>query len=357
MRKLLLILLILISVLSFGQTNDEKKAYDLAMEGIKLMDDGKYDESIKLLKKSEKLDPDNYSYPYEIGYAYLLKKDYKNSTKTFEKVVSFKNASDQCFQMLGNAYDIGGHPDKAIQAYIRGLNIFPNSGRLHFELGNMQKDLNNAIYYYEKGIELDPMYPSNYYQAAKIFLTNTEVEVWGMLYGELFMNIEKGSKRTEEISKMLYDTYKSEIAFTSDSSFSVSFCKNASIAVSKNGELANKENLPFGMLVYEPTILISMIGINVIDLISLNEIRTNFLSFYYKQDFNEKYPNVLFEWQNEIAKIGFFESYNYWLLMKGNENEFDEWIEKNETKFNEFIEWFGANQIDIDDANKFVREE
>lgn len=357
MRKVISILLILFSLLSFGQTTDEKKAYDLALKAIELMDNGEFDESIDLLKQSEKLDPSNFIYPFEIGYAYLLKKEYKKSTKMFEKTVKYENATDQCYQMLGNAYDIGGNPEKAIKAYNRGLDNFPNSGRLHLELGNMQQDLGLALQYYEMGIELDPTYPSNYYRATKIFLSNTEEEVWGMIYGELFMNIERGSERTEEISKMLYDIYKSEIKFTSDSTLTVSFSNNSSIQVSMDGEQAEEFKLPFGLLVYEPTILISVIGVDTINLESLNIIRTNFLNMYFEKGFNKSYPNILFEWQKEMKEKGFLESYNYWLLSKGNEGEFGRWIENNEDAFDEFIEWFGANQIKIDENNKFVRKE
>jgi len=355
MKQLISIFLILCSLTSFGQTTDEEKAYDIAMKAIELMDNEKFIESIDLLKQSEKLDPNNYSYPFEIGYAYLLMKEYKKSTKMFEKTVKYENSNDQSFQMLGNAYDIGGDSKKAIEAYNRGLKKFPNSGRLHFELGNMQQDLNKALQYYERGIEVDPTYPSNYYQAAKIFLTKTEVEVWGMIYGELFMNIERGSERTAEISKMLYDTYQSEIKFTSDSSFTVSFCNISSIPI--NGEVTNEIELPFGLLVYEPTLILSMIGIDSITISSLNVIRTNFLNLYFEKEFNKKYPIVLFDWQKEIAEKEYFESYNYWLLMKGNENEFGEWVEKNESKFNNFIEWFGENQIKIDNENSFIRKE
>ena len=37
-----------------------------AKKAIKLMDEGKINESIVMLQESEKLDPENYIYPYEI---------------------------------------------------------------------------------------------------------------------------------------------------------------------------------------------------------------------------------------------------------------------------------------------------
>ena len=69
--------------------------------------------------------------------------------------------------------------------------------------------------YFEKGIEVNPMFASNYFRAAKIYCNSSE-EVWGMIYGEIFINLERTNDRTFKISKLLFDTYKSEITFTSE---------------------------------------------------------------------------------------------------------------------------------------------
>ena len=79
MKKVFLLFSIVISISSiFGQSNDEKeKALKYGMEAIKRMDEGKYDEAIELLRKSEKLDPERIDYPYEIAYAFYSKAEYK----------------------------------------------------------------------------------------------------------------------------------------------------------------------------------------------------------------------------------------------------------------------------------------
>lgn len=56
---------------------------------------------------------------------------------------------------------------------------------------------------YEKGIEVDPGFDSNYHQEARIYLNSTE-EVWRMIYGELFMYIDRNTARTAEISNARY---------------------------------------------------------------------------------------------------------------------------------------------------------
>ena len=80
MKQLILLSFLLISVFGFAQTANQKQAHKLAKEGIALFEKGEYDKSIRLFEKAEKLEPENYQYRYEIGYAYLLKKEYKKQS-------------------------------------------------------------------------------------------------------------------------------------------------------------------------------------------------------------------------------------------------------------------------------------
>lgn len=349
-----LLLFITAGQIVYGQTTNKEKALDKGKEAIKLMDNGKLDESIKLLEEAQKLDPDDINYPYELGYAYYVKKDYKKASKYLESILKHKDINDRVYQLLGNTYDNLGKGDKAIETYEAGLKLFPKSGNLYLEMGVMQmgkKDYNKALSYYEKGIEVAPIFSSNYYWAAKIYCSSTE-EVWGMIYGEIFMNLERNSKRTAEISKLLFDTYKSEIKFTSDTSFSVSFSKNASINISDLTD-PSKMKLPFGVGVYEPTLMFSMLSVKTIDINSLDNIRSTFVDNYFTNGHDKTYPNVLFSYQKQVKEAGHIEAYNHWILMKGDEEGFDKWQSANKDKWDSFVKWFGDNGLKINDANKF----
>lgn len=349
-----LLLFITAGQIVYGQTTNKEKALDKGKEAIKLMDNGKFDESIKLLEEAQKFDPDDINYPYELGYAYYAKKDYKKASKYLESILKHKDINDRVYQLLGNTYDNLGKSDKAIETYEAGLKLFPNSGNLYLELGVMQmgkKDYNKALSYYEKGIEVAPRFSSNYYWAAKIYCSSTE-EVWGMIYGEIFMNLERNSKRTAEISKLLYDTYKSEIKFSSDTSFSVSFSQNASINISDLTDPSNMK-LPFGVGVYEPTLMFSMLSVKTIDINSLDNVRSAFVDNYFTNGHDKTYPNVLFSYQKQVKEAGHIEAYNHWILMKGDEDGFDKWQSANKDKWDSFVKWFGDNGLKINDANKF----
>lgn len=71
----------------------------------------------------------------------------------------------------------------------------------------MQESYSKALFYYEKGIEVQPSISTNYYRAAQIYLNITE-EIWSMIYGETFMKIERNSHRTKENGKMFLTNIK-----------------------------------------------------------------------------------------------------------------------------------------------------
>ncbi len=350
--KYCFILLLFIVQLTFAQSNQEK-AFEKGRAAIQLMDNGQVEEAVKLLEEAQKLDPERFDYPYEMAYARYIQQDFKGAIKILEKIESHRDVSDRLYQLLGNSYDNIGNTDKAMGVYERGLMKFPHSGSLYHEQGIVKmnrQEYDEALSFFEKGIYMSPAFPSNYYRAAKIYCSSTE-EVWGMIYGEIFINLERNSQRTVEISKLLYDTYKGQILFTSDTSMSVGFSQQTTMNVSNSA--GKKEfKLPYGM-VYELTLMMSIENEKTIDLNSLDRIRKRFVFNYFNQEFGRKYNNALFEYQKQIADAGHLEAYNYWVLMKGNENEFATWVVLNKEKWDRFTEWFTAHPIKINDKNRF----
>lgn len=338
----------------FGQTNEEL-ALSKGRKAIELMDAGNFAESIKLLEEAQELDPEMFDYPYEIAYANYLNKNYKETVRIAEKLITHKDVSDRLFQLLGNTYDMLGKSDKALEVYDKGLEKFPNSGLIYLEKGNVyweKKEYEKALPYYEIGIEANPEFPSNYYRAARIYLASSE-DVWGMIYGEIFMNLERNTQRAAEISKLLYETYKREIKFTSDTSVSVSFCQQMMINADVFSDPRNRK-LPFCMI-YEPTLLLAVTEQKMIDLTTLHQIRTHFVESYFKAGHNKTHPNILFDYQDKVLKAGHMEAYNHWILMKGDEERFDKWHSENKEKWDSFIAWFGKNSLKPDSENRFYK--
>ncbi|MFV0417397.1 MAG: tetratricopeptide repeat protein [Dysgonomonas sp.] len=355
MKYIITLLLFVFSFVqvSIAQTNAEM-AKEKGSEAVRLMDDGHIDRSIELLEEAQKLDSKSMIYPYEIAYAYYLKKEYKDAAAILKKLEKHSEVNDLVYQLLGNSYDLMGNRKEAIKIYEKGIKKFPKSGKLYLEMGIVQlheDKYDKAIDSFEDGISADPAFPSNYYWASKLFCSSDE-EVWGMIYGELFMNLERNSKRTVEISKILFDTYKNEIKVVGDTAVTVSFSKNNIVNIPDNLE---NFRMPFGIGIYEPMLLLSAAGVKEITIQSLSDIRSRFVDLYYQKGYNRRYPNVLYEYQNKVKDSGHMEAYNYWILMQGDKYECMNWQMANQDKWNAFIEWFSKNPIEINERNKFDR--
>lgn len=194
--------------LSFLAQTDEEIALAKARKAIEIMNEGEIKESIKLLEESQELDPENYMYLYEITYAHLLMEDHEKAIKILEDLKNYESLNSQVYQMLGIGYSYSENLEKAIKEYEEGMKHFPNAGNLHLEKGNAflhQENYQKAIENYNRGIEVDPMFSSNYFRLAKYFM-NSDDKLSGLIYGEIFMNLERTTERTIEMSELLYNT-------------------------------------------------------------------------------------------------------------------------------------------------------
>ncbi|WP_299215865.1 hypothetical protein [uncultured Aquimarina sp.] len=353
---------ILYNSIIIAQT-DKDKAQELLKEGIQLMDNGAIDESIEILKKGTKLYPDRIDFPYEIAYANYLKKEYKKAIKILEKLTDHKDVSDYIYQLLGNSYDYIKKPEKALETYQKGMKKFPKSGKFYLESGvieALRKNYNEAIVFWEQGIKVEPNYPSNYYQLSKLF-SNTDEKLWTLLYGEIFMNLEAGSKRTSEISKLLYDTYQESYEVLTDSSGQFNITKKGfEIIITDKKDM---KDLKKGILPFAGTYAsaYAFAGINFhsgIDIKSIYNARKSFLDFWFEQKkFHKQYPNKILSFQKEIQKEEIFEAYTYWLISEGNPEEFEKWYKESPEKFEKFATWFKSTSIDIKEKDLYSRRD
>jgi tetratricopeptide (TPR) repeat protein len=354
-RVISLFLLLFLFLPGFSQ--DRKGlALSKAKEAQQFIDKGEADTAISLLQQSIKLDAGNMDYPYELAYAYMSKKEYSLALSHLQPLLLRKDVSDLIYELTGSCYEKMQQNDKAMQTYEEGLKKFPESGRLYQECGLYemgQKEYNRALVYFEKGIETDPAFPSNYYWASRLYCHSTE-SVWGMMYGEIFMNLERGGQRSMEISKLLYETYKSQIKFRPDTTFTINFSKQATLDP-KDTAGTRKMKLPFGVGAYEPTMALATLSEKSINLASVDRIRQHFLELYFTNGLEKTYPNFLFDFQEEVRKAGHLEAYNHWLLMEGDLTSFSEWHNTNSAKWLSFGNWFKDNELKPDKTHRFYR--
>ena len=336
----------------------QKKKFKLFSQALQLREDNKVDESIIILGQLILKEPSNMNYLYELAFNYCLKKDYDKAISMLTPVLENNKVNDQIFQLLGHIYDVKGQKDKAKQIFQKGLKKFPNSGPLYLEMSMLPLSSNQydlALSYIEKGIEVDPSFPSNYYYAAKIYC-NSDDKVWGMIYGEIFMNLERNSQRTLDISKLLYDTYQKSITFTSDTTCVVNFSDFGSYSITGRGDSA-KLKMSYGLNVYQPVISMSLIGVKKLDLASIIRVRSRFIQYYFSTRVNKKYPNILFDYELGLWNLDMLDAYSYWLLQNGNEKEYQLWKENKKDAYNAFMFWFTQNPLIVKKGQSFYRKQ
>lgn len=339
----------LIILLSFQFVHAQKQTYkcEKIYDAIKLVDEKKYNEGIAMLKECEKIDPKAYTYPYEIALAYTYQEDYKSAISQLEKIKNHDNIEANYFALLGNNYDYLNNTEQAIKTYDEGLKRFPNSGNLYLEKGVMlefEKKYSEAVKTYEKGIQVAPSYPSNYYRAANIYL-ESDNKLAGLIYGEIFLNIERTTERTKEISKKLYDSYKNTVVFKGKGEKEISICKSVSIDIST---LEKEKKLPFCMI-FEKNFVISLLDINEFSLDNLSSIRRKFLKQYFSKDYKD-YPNILLDYQKKMEDNNVFNAYNHYIFQIGDPDAFNIWQKANQAEYDKFVIWYTTdeNTIPID---------
>lgn len=292
------------------------------------MRSGDYSNAILVLNQALQLDPDNFEYRKQLGFSFYLKGDLNKAKTIIEPLLSRKDADIQVFQIAGNIYQGKQEWKTAQRMYEKALRKFPESGELYNDNGNLLmtfKMFDAALRSWLKGIEKDPGFPGNYYNAARTYNYSKE-PLWAILYGETFMNMESFTTRTAEIRSILMESYK---RFFNDPSLFDTMVPDDKKGRSKSGEgFTNTFKQAMGKQMSVVT--------GGIDTDALIMLRTRFLLEWY--NFNgHRYPYALFDYQQQLLKKGLFESYNQWLFgPAASPNAYKAWTALHKQEYDEF---------------------
>ncbi|MEP6710812.1 MAG: tetratricopeptide repeat protein [Ferruginibacter sp.] len=319
MKKIFLPFLFCLSIhICKAQTPNAAELHETAKT---FMRQGDYANAILVLNRSAQLDPQNIGIAKDLAMSYYFQKDNAKALEIIKPLLDREDADDQCFQIAGNIYNQLDLPKDCEKMYKKGIKKFPDSGPLYNELGELllaQKDP-DAIKQWEKGIETDPSYSKNYYNAAKFYFFSAD-KIWSILYGEIFINMEPLSNKAPEIKQLLLDGYKklfTEADLEQSNKDKNLFVKAYLQAINKQTPVASS-------------------GINTE---SLSMIRTRFILEWYNNSAN-KYPFKLFEYQQQLLREGIFDAYNQWLFGPvENLSAYQNWVSIHNTENKEFIDF------------------
>lgn len=313
---------------------------------ILLMDNGMVKQSIHFLDSMNVVHPDNFLVMFELGYAHLLDKNYEKSLNIYKYMCdNLPDADAQAYQMLGNLYDYNGNREKAIEAYKKGIEKFPNSGMIYCELGIMslhENDFNTALGYFETGIMVEPTYSPNYYRASQLLMDSNQ-KSWGMIYAETMANLPSREGRKAEVIKIMTDVINEKITYKNDS-IRVSF-NEVNVVDTYADVVATLYEMGFFKAA---TIKKQGDKFSIKDLI---ELRSGLFELVptLKEDV------YLFDFFARLKEAGHWEAYNYWLFYEVNKEEADAWLSENYDKLEALSAWLDDNPFELTDKNSVSR--
>ncbi len=312
------IYLFAISLIFWGSETFAQTAKELQETARSFMQQADYANAVLVLNRAIQMEPQNVDIIKELSLSYYMQRDNVKALEIIKPLLDKDDADDQCYQIAGNIYKQLELVKECDKLYRKGIKKFPESGAMYNELGELlweQQDF-AAIKQWEKGIEVDPGFSKNYYNASKYYFLTTD-KIWSILYGEIFLNMEPFSNRTPEIKSILLDSYKKLFA-------------DAVLSVPANEK--NKFTDAFIATMNKQSSLAAT-GLNVE---TLTMIRSRFILDWYN-DFGDKLPFKLFELQRQLLQDGLFEAYSQWIFGSvQNLAAYQNWTTVHAGEYNEF---------------------
>ncbi len=315
-------LIILFSFLSLAwfasaQPDDPKTLYQTARSFMMQAD---WDNAILVLNRALQLDKNNLEFQKDMIQCFYYKRDFEKAIDGIKNIINRDDADVMTFQLAGNVYKALEDPKECEKVYKQGIRKFPKSGPLYSEYGELlwsKKDF-SAIDQWEKGIEIDPAFGGNYYNAS-LFYFYTKEKIWGLIYGEIFVNMESLSQRGAAMKELLLKGYKEKLFAEADI---------------LKGEENNKS--PFAKAFLETMKKQTDLVSKGVTTTSLTMVRARFILDWYENN-ALKFPFRLFDYQQQLLREGMFEAYNQWLFgTVENLSAFDSWTKTHADEYNGF---------------------
>lgn len=326
MKKIIALPLILCAIMAVAQPPEDTKTLQATARNFMAAAD--YNNAIVVLNRGLQMDKNNLELQKDLVQAYYLKQDYTKALEGVEALMDRDDADVVVFQLAGNVYKALEETKAAEKMFKKALKKFPKSGPLLSEYGELLFAIQDysAINYWEKGIEVDPSFAGNYYNAAMHYFL-TKDKVWAIIYGEIFCNMESLSERGAAMKDLVMKAYKEKLfvdadLFKDQDKNKSDFAKAYLTTMAKQSALTSK-------------------GLTIE---ALTMIRTRFILDWYTT-YGSKFPFRLFDYHQQLIKEGMFEAYNQWLFGPVQDLvAYEGWTKSHSDQYNAFNN-FQKNRI------------
>lgn len=146
-----------------------------------LVEEGKFEESIELLKTLIAEDANNVTLKKELALAYEQNKDFDHACEIYKKILDEASASDinQIHLELSNIYSNWAmynfsqeDNEECFKHFATAIKYFDQNPDVYYRLGKVNyliKNFNEAISQYKKAIELNPQNCAYYYEISECY--------------------------------------------------------------------------------------------------------------------------------------------------------------------------------------------
>ncbi len=265
---------------------------------------GNYKDAITTYRQAIALAPDKFILHKDLGKTLYLSGSYSEAEQTLQPISEIQEADEECYYYLAASQAAQNKTKNATGTLKAGITLFPAAGILYFEEGKvleLEYKPDAALQAWVEGIHKDPGCPQNYYEAARIYTDTTKgvaKVMWGLLYGEIYLNITNDTVGEEAFKKMFFSAYKTMF----DNIASDNIIEKAP---------ANS----FIDAVQQTYLTLTPVVSDGVTTENLTMVRTRFLMDWFAK-YSGKYSYSLFAYQDYLVRNGLFDIYNEWLFGK-----------------------------------------
>jgi tetratricopeptide (TPR) repeat protein len=337
MKKIFLFLAFILfthNVFSQPNTETNESASELILNARTYLQKNDFSNAILVYNQAIQIEPKNLIYRRELAHAYYLQGDMMRAERMIAPLLKADEADEETYLVASQIYTRMKQMDLAKNALNKGLDKFPTAGILYASKGDLyttMKRYKDASEVWEKGIEKAPSYYLNYYKLVKVYFF-TKKYLWAIVYGETFVNLESFTSRTEEVKKIMFESYK----------FLIAELNNQALDGKLNRYTNPTTFEKSSMLIYDNLRNILTGGADIDNIIIL---RTRFL-LEWNKNYANQYPLKMYDFQQLLLQKGLYDCYNQWLFGRNdNEAQLKSWTQQHATTMNQFDSFFRNQKL------------
>ncbi len=344
----------LIAILCFSislLSQEKEQVLKLVNEGASLHDQRDYLGAIEKYERALEIDDESPIAYAELAMTYFTIKEYKKSYNSAKK--AFKYAKDgqldpMMFIVIGNSLDMLEESEEAIDYYNKGLELYPKDFMIYYNKGiafNSLKKYDDALGCFERAVVYNPKHASSHYAISAIKELKKQ-RIPSILARSRFLALEPKTDRAKLILPYLTESIVGNVVKKS----------NNSMQLNLNSDLLNpskENNFSTVDMLMTISVAANMLDTSitttpnkVIDT-NRNKIKKFIKSFesmcgLFKET---KKDNKGFYWEYyvpyfiELKEKNHLETFVYLIFSSMNNIDVNEWLDKNKDKVENYYEW------------------